>query len=283
MAEDTRGAPKYVPQSKNDRGSIPARSSSTDQRGRPGSEREGSSKDKTDSGHAPADAKKPGFPDAAPARSKSDPQETVSRSSPGVALSSSNTQSKTLSSPYYELGSNSGLTSGSPYGISETERLLAELTVLRGRKMPLDESQLPVSPMLERGPTASKGRRVSIDMLPTIGLISPRSALRTPEPRATSASQDAPTAPPTDLAKPALTTGPKEAERKASVSSIRSALSSRRKVSTDSQKRAVVYPPVLKVRGSSAATRTEGTAEPGTSLPPDQTSGRKEETRQRNK
>ncbi|XP_070380357.1 uncharacterized protein [Dermacentor albipictus] len=194
MAEDTRGAPKYVPQSKNDRGSIPARSSSSDQRGRPASEREGSSKDKTDSGHAPADAKKPGFPAAALATSKSDQQATVSSISPGVASSSSNTQAKTLSSPYYLSGSNSGRTPESPHGISETERLLAELTVLRGRNMPLDESQLPVSPMVERGPTASKGRSVSIDMLPSISLISPRSALRTPEPRVTSASQDAPTA-----------------------------------------------------------------------------------------
>ncbi|XP_070380359.1 uncharacterized protein [Dermacentor albipictus] len=94
----------------------------------------------------------------------------------------------------YLSGSNSGRTPESPHGISETERLLAELTVLRGRNMPLDESQLPVSPMVERGPTASKGRSVSIDMLPSISLISPRSALRTPEPRVTSASQDAPTA-----------------------------------------------------------------------------------------
>lgn len=271
MAEDNKGAPKNVSDSKNDRGGIPARYSSSGPQGRQASEREGASKDKTDSGHAPGDARKLGSSGAAPATNKSEQQETVSTSTPGVTSPWSNTPAKTLSSPCNELGANSERSPESPSGISEAERRLAELTVLRGRKMPLDQSELPLSPMLQRGPPASKGRRVSIDMQPTIGLISPRSALRSPDTGLTSPSQEGLITPTTEPATPLLTAVAKEGERQPSASSIRSSLSSGRKASTDSQKRAVVYPPVLKVRGSSTSAGTEGSTEPGPSAPPDQT------------
>ncbi|KAH6942653.1 hypothetical protein HPB50_008957 [Hyalomma asiaticum] len=273
MAENSKGAPQQTPEPKSGPGTVPVTSSSSDPQGQRAPVREGDSKNPTGSGQA--EVKQPGSSDAAPATSQSDPKETVSGSSTGITSPLSSAQARTVSSPYSVVGSGttSLLSPGTPSCISEAERRLAELTVLRGRKLPLSESELPLSPMLERDRSASKGRRVSIDMMPTIDLISPRSALASPLSGPKSPDEEMPaTVPP---AAPAAPPNPppmsavKEGDRKPSVSGIRSSLLTRRKASTDSEKRAVVCPPALKVR-SSASTEPRRPPEAGTGLPPEE-------------
>ncbi|KAH7942898.1 hypothetical protein HPB52_002075 [Rhipicephalus sanguineus] len=188
-----------------------------------------------------------GSSDAVPATSPSHHQETVSYTSSDRTSPPYDALTKTPTSPFSAVGSGiSSLRSPeSPGCISDAERRLADLTVLRGRKLPLSESELPMSPMVERDRRSSKGRRVSIDMLPTIDLISPRSALRSPVPEVKSPTEETPaTVVPAGPPVPPQTSAVNKGDRKASATGIiRSSLSSRRKGSTGSEKRAVVYPP----------------------------------------
>ncbi|XP_049273521.1 uncharacterized protein LOC125759162 [Rhipicephalus sanguineus] len=194
MAENSKGASKNVPERKASPGSIPLTSSSSDHQARRASVQKGESKSPTGGAHVTADVKQPGSSDAVPATSPSHHQETVSYTSSDITSPPYDALTKTPTSPFSAVGSGiSSLRSPeSPSCISDAERRLADLTVLRGRKLPLSESELPMSPMVERDRRSSKGRRVSIDMLPTIDLISPRSALRSPVPEVKSPTEETP-------------------------------------------------------------------------------------------
>ncbi|KAL1417375.1 hypothetical protein MTO96_026909 [Rhipicephalus appendiculatus] len=148
MAENSKGAPKNVPQPKTNPGSIPVASPKSDRQGQRASVQEGASKKPTVSGHVTAGVKQPGSSETVRARSPSDHLESVSSTSSTITTSPYDTQAKTPTSPFSAV--ESGITSlrspESPSCISDAERRLAELTVLRGRKMPLSESELPISP-----------------------------------------------------------------------------------------------------------------------------------------
>ncbi|KAL1460440.1 hypothetical protein MTO96_043284 [Rhipicephalus appendiculatus] len=270
MAQNSKGTPKNVPEPKTNPVGIPVASATSDRQGQRASVQEGPSKKPTVSGRVTADVKQPGSSETVRARSPSDHLESVSSTSSTITTSPYDTQAKTPTSPFSAV--ESGITSlrspESPSCISDAERRLAELTVLRGRKMPLSESELPISPMVERDRRSStKGRRVSIDMLPTIDLISPRSALRSPVTDVNSPTEMMST---TVLPEGAPVQTPAVNQRKASATSIlRSSLSGRRKGSTDSEKRAVVCPPVRKMRPS-APPEPQGPTGSDTSLPREQ-------------
>ncbi|KAL3225175.1 hypothetical protein MRX96_025973 [Rhipicephalus microplus] len=257
MAENSKGAPKDVPEPKTKPGSVPAAPSTSDRQGQRASMQGAGSKNPTVSGHVTADVKQAGSSEATPVTSQSHLQETVSSTSSVFTSPPYDDPAKTPTSPFsaVESGVASLESPESPNCISDAERRLADLTVLRGRKLPLSESELPMSPMLERDRRSSKGRRVSIDMMPTIDLISPRSALRSPVTEVNSPTDQMmtivlPEASPVTSQTAAFNEG----GRKASATSVlRSSLLSRRTGSTESQKRAVVCPPVRKIRPSPPA------------------------------
>ncbi|KAL3247455.1 hypothetical protein MRX96_057052 [Rhipicephalus microplus] len=273
MAESSKGAPKDVPEPKTKPGSVPAAPSTSDRQGQPASMQGAGSKNPTVSGHVTADVKQAGSSEAAPLTSQSHLQETVSSTSSVFTSPPYDDPAKTPTSPFsaVESGVASLESPESPNCISDAERRLADLTVLRGRKLPLSESELPMSPMVERDRRSSKGRRVSIDMMPTIDLISPRSALRSPVTEVNSPTDQMmtivlPESPPVTSQTAAFNEG----GRKASATSVlRSSLLSRRTGSTESQKRAVVCPPVRKIRPSPPAQPRPPTGS-DTSLPREQ-------------